>query len=183
MDAFGFVYSQYWLTPEADSNFDKHLAVIKDHYGYNKNFEEVATKGAVDTESNLESKVVAPWLNINKLDEQSMMFKIMMKSNSEVAMTGDLSLNPLTRLWRRIEASGLLRQKLSEFMKVVELAVVTVLGSVEDERTFSTLSFMKNKLRNRLSIHLPHVVTMYGQDFYGSKTFLMMRPMKSGGRL
>jgi hypothetical protein len=54
----------------------------------------------------------------------------------------------------------------------VELAIITVLGSVEDERTFNTLSFMKNKLRNRLSIHLPIVVGMHGQQFYTIEDFL-----------
>jgi hypothetical protein len=38
--------------------------------------------------------------------------------------------------------------KLSKFMKVVEFAHVQVLGSVEDERTFSPLLFLKSKLRN-----------------------------------
>ena len=68
------------------------------------------------------------------LDEQAMIFQITMKSNSEGAMMGDLPLNPLTRLWRCLEASGLLQHKLSEYLKVAELAVVAVLGSVEDER-------------------------------------------------
>jgi hypothetical protein len=56
-------------------------------------------------------------------------------------------------------------------MKIAELAVVTVFGSVEDERTFSTLSFIKNKLRNRLSTHLPLVVGMHAQEFYGIEDF------------
>ena len=86
-------------------------------------------------------------------------------------MQGDLPVNPLTRLWRRIKANGLLRHKLSDYFKVVELAVVTVLGSVEDERTFSTLSFMKNKLRNRLSVHLPVVEGMHAQEFYTLHNF------------
>jgi hypothetical protein len=56
-------------------------------------------------------------------------------------------------------------------MKIAELVVVTVLGSVEDERTFSTLNFMKNKLRNRLSTHLPLVVGMHAEQFYGLTDF------------
>ena len=83
------------------------------------------------------------------------MFKIAMKANCHAAMQGDLPLNPFTCLWRRIEAiKSLLWHKLSEYMKVVKLAVVTVLESVEDERTFSTLNFMKNKLRNGF-VHTP----------------------------
>jgi hypothetical protein len=56
-------------------------------------------------------------------------------------------------------------------MKIAELAVVTVLGSVEDERTFNTLSFMKNKQRNRLSTYLPLVVGMHAFEFYGIDDF------------
>jgi hypothetical protein len=38
-----------------------------------------------------------------------------------------------------------------------------MLGSMEDEWTFSTLSFMKSKLRNHLNEHLNNVVGMYYQ--------------------
>jgi hypothetical protein len=40
-----------------------------------------------------------------------------------------------------------------------------VLGSVEDEWCFYTLSFTKNKLRNWFT-HLDLVVHMYAQKFY-----------------
>jgi hypothetical protein len=40
------------------------------------------------------------------------------------------------------------------------------LGSVQDERTFSTLAFMKNKLWNCLTTHLKLVVGMKMQNFY-----------------
>lgn len=100
-----------------------------------------------------------------------MMFKFCMKSNSKSAMKGDLPLNPVTRLWQKIDTSPHLRFQLSEYMKIAELVVVMVLGSVEDERTFSTLSFMKNKLQNRLSTHLPTVVAMHVQPFYTINNF------------
>jgi hypothetical protein len=32
MDALGNIYPQYWLEDGADSNFEKHLQVIKTHY-------------------------------------------------------------------------------------------------------------------------------------------------------
>jgi len=37
-------------------------------------------------------------------------------------------------------------KKINEYNKSVEIAMVEVLGPVEDERTFNNLSFMKNKL-------------------------------------
>jgi hypothetical protein len=56
--------------------------------------------------------------------------------------------------------------------------MVMVLGSMEDERTFSNLVFMKTKLRNRLMIHLDLVVWMYAQDFYDYGTFPFYAVMK-----
>jgi hypothetical protein len=62
--------------------------------------------------------------------------------------------------------SQILKLKMFELFKLVELVIVMVLGSVEDERTFSTLTFMKSKLRNRPTTHLDLVVRMYAQDFF-----------------
>jgi hypothetical protein len=41
-----------------------------------------------------------------------------------------------------------------------------VLGSVKDERTFSTITFIKSKLRNQPTTHLDFVVKMYAQEFF-----------------
>jgi hypothetical protein len=46
-------------------------------------------------------------------------------------------------------------------MWLAELVIVQVIGSVEDERTIFTLSFMKLKLRNQLVGHLDIVVHMF----------------------
>jgi hypothetical protein len=87
-------------------------------------------------------------------------------------MDGDVkSLNPLTKLWRIIDGSTMLWHGLSKWLKLAEVAIVFVLGSVEDERTFSTLSFMKDKLHNWLQSHLPMVVTMHGQTFFDINNF------------
>ena len=60
-----------------------------------------------------------------------------------------------------------------EFAKLAEIAIVQVLGSVEDERTFSSLSFLKDKTRNKLdNAHLSLVVGMHAQEVYTLKTFL-----------
>jgi hypothetical protein len=75
-------------------------------------------------------------------------------------------LNPVTRLWQSIETNSYLKHSLYEFLKIAELAVVMVLGSVQDEWTFSTVSFMKNKLRNRLSKNLELACAFKSQDFF-----------------
>jgi hypothetical protein len=38
--------------------------------------------------------------------------------------------------------------------------MIHVLGSIEDESCFSSISFLKNKLRNHLNLHL-ELVAMY----------------------
>jgi hypothetical protein len=42
--------------------------------------------------------------------------------------------------------------------------VVLVLGSVEDEQTFSTITFMKDKLCNRLGLQLDTTICMFAQE-------------------
>ncbi len=48
-----------------------------------------------------------------------------------------------------------------EFMKVEELIVVQIMGSIKDEITFSTLAFMKIKLWDKLNDHLDLMVHMF----------------------
>jgi hypothetical protein len=56
-------------------------------------------------------------------------------------------------------------------MKVAEIACVQVLDFVEFERTFNTLSFIKNRLRNSLTVNLKTCVAMYAQKFYSLEIF------------
>jgi hypothetical protein len=56
-------------------------------------------------------------------------------------------------------------------MKVAKIAMVTVLGSMEDERTFNNLAFMKSNLRNWLPTHLDLCVHMFIQNFYTNTNF------------
>ena len=154
-------------------NFEQHMKIIKEHYGYTKEFLKPTMKKGekVATEDTKPLRMVEPILLIAKLNEQELMFCITMKANCHGAMIRNLPLNPLTCLWHWLETLGLLRHKLSEYLKVVELVIVMVLSSVEDKQTFSTLSFMKNKLRNRLSNHLLLVIAMHAQEFYSLVDF------------
>jgi hypothetical protein len=71
-----------------------------------------------------------------------------MELNAKKVLEGDVTIvNPLKTLWRLIDLSSMLWHNLSEFFKLAEIATILVLSSVEDERTFSILSFMKDKLR------------------------------------
>jgi hypothetical protein len=80
-------------------------------------------------------------------------------------------INPLTCMWRVIHASQLLSNVFPEYLKVVEIAMVHVLGIVDDERCFKFVAFLKNKVWNRLNNHLQLVVSMYAQKFFTLQNF------------
>jgi hypothetical protein len=64
------------------------------------------------------------------------------------------------RFWHILSLKGL------HLLKLVKMAIVHVLRSVEDECCFSTLSFLNNKSQDTLNPHLPFVVGMYSQKFF-----------------
>jgi hypothetical protein len=88
-------------------------------------------------------------LDKHQLDLQLCLFKLM-KSHVAKAMEQPYTLNPVTKLWQKLGCNALLLNKLSEYIKLAQIAITVVLGSYEDEITFSTLSFMKSKVRNRM---------------------------------
>jgi hypothetical protein len=61
--------------------------------------------------------------------------------------------------------------KLLEFIKLVKITSVHVLGSVKDEWCFSAMAFIKNKLRNHLSCHLDLCTWFYVQQIYKLEDF------------
>jgi hypothetical protein len=63
-----------------------------------------------------------------------------MKSNAEKMLGPPYDQNPVTKLWQKLGYNGLLLSKLSEFMRLAEIDITTVLGSVEDERNSPLLS-------------------------------------------
>ncbi len=94
-----------------------------------------------------------------------------MSHNTEAMMQEPSNVNLVTRMWLKIQFSPLLVLKLSEYIKVVEITIVQILGSVEDERTFSNLAFMKSKLHNKLTTHFNLYVRMFTHNFYNVSNF------------
>jgi hypothetical protein len=95
----------------------------------------------------LSATIVHVLLNVHTLDLWSSHFKMTMIHNFEVVMCDqENNLNPLTQLWRKVTASPIFHHKISKYMKLVKIATIQVLGCVENECLFNTLSFMKNRL-------------------------------------
>ncbi len=69
-------------------------------------------------------------------------------------------------MWKRFVFNVILINRIFEYFKLVELAIALILKSVEDEHAFSIVTFMKSKLRNRLTTNLDLVIRMYVQDFF-----------------
>lgn len=161
LDALGMVHPQYLRQGiTVPKSFQAHLDVLMDFYCEPK-----------DVQDGAETRLVAPILDRWKLHNQSSMFKTAMMSNSERACEPPFDCNPLTRIWRVLSANSLTSHMISEYIKLAEIAVVHGIGSVEDERCFSTLGFLKNKLRNALNEHLPLVVGMFAQKMFNLRTF------------
>jgi hypothetical protein len=65
----------------------------------------------------------------------------------------------------------ILNNRIFEYMKLIELAIVVVLRNVDDKHTFSTINFMKSKLKNQLATNFDLVVRMYAQDVFTLQYF------------
>ncbi len=157
MDALGVVCSQYWLQPKPEKGFNTHLAIMK-----------VAL---------YQLKKVRPdevWvLNLFfaiAFDLQRSLFVLTMTNNAKLAMHKPFDVNLVTKLWRTFTSFQILEIKIPKYIKLVEL-VVQIIDYVEDECCFSTLTFMKTKLRNRSTMHLKLVIHMFNQKFFTLKTF------------
>jgi hypothetical protein len=90
--------------------------------------------------------------------------------------------NPFTRLWEIVGSSQLLTNMIPEYLKLAQIGCTFVLGSMEDERTFSSLKFLKSQLRNRLGDNLPLMIRMHEQRFSVNTLFLTKRHLNPGRR-
>jgi hypothetical protein len=71
--------------------------------------------------------------------------------------------NPLTKMWRLVTTSWVLVYSFLEYVKLLEMAMVQIVGSVKDEHCFSMLAFMKSKFHKNLTTYLPLVFQMFAQ--------------------
>jgi hypothetical protein len=65
----------------------------------------------------------------------------------------------------------IISHKLFKWLKLIKFCMVMILGSVEVERSFFTISFIKSKLRNLIATHMDLVLCMYAQTNYSLDNF------------
>jgi hypothetical protein len=156
LNALGVIFPQYWMDPNCHELFPLHLEILTDFFSAPKTSQGEGGQ----------SRVNEP-LNKRELLLQMPLFKSTMISNSKKMFeTALIENNPLSVMWKKLAASGILTCRISEWFKLAEIAVVSVIGSVEDERTFSTLTWMKSKVRNRLNNNLDCTLRLHNQPFY-----------------
>ena len=64
------------------------------------------------------------------------------------------------KLWKNLGESSRLREAIPEYFKLTNLCLTMILGSVEDETVFSTLGFLKSKVRNKLDKNLDNCLRL-----------------------
>ena len=142
-------------------NFSAHLAILKAAFCQSKPVVDAKGDGAW----------VSSLLSASALNEHMAMFKMAMKNNSKSVLQPPFTMNPMTKLWQILGSNALFLHSFPENFKVAKMAMTIVLGSIENERAFSTVGFVKGKLRNKLGDHLPLCVQMFTQKFYTLKKF------------
>jgi hypothetical protein len=92
----GIVYPRYWLQPQCEENFTKHLEFLKAWYY------EPMMLGFGES-----SYVVHPLLDHWQLDVKQGMLKLCMKNNSKV-VEPSFDFNPLMCIWKTIHITNIL---------------------------------------------------------------------------
>lgn len=96
----------------------------------------------------------APLVDGSWLDQHASFFVVVMNDNCITIMLPFFDQNPTSWLGQKLGSSGILQNPLSKYLNLIEISIVIILGFVEGEQTFSTLSYMKTKLKNYLTNHL-----------------------------
>jgi len=113
---------------------------------------------------------ILPCWMLHYMNDNHQIF-VVLDCNSSMLPPCDYNLT--TCMWRWMANSQILKLKMFKFFILVELVISMVFGSVEDERTLFTLTFMKSKLTNQLTTNLDLIAKMYVQNFFSLQSFLV----------
>jgi hypothetical protein len=149
LEAMSVVYPEYWnnlkCQPTLKRDFVAKLNTLVDHFCKKVEIHGEQVEGILDQ---------------SKLFQQATRFAETMW-NQFRALENPLEYGAITRLWTILGASQYLQENISEYFKLADLCQTMILGSVEDERMFSALSFLKSKMRNKLDKHMDICLRLY----------------------
>ena len=132
------VYPPYWNI-EKDINtlkveFLAKLSILVYHFGRNVKVQGEDIGGILDSSKLYQKKTcIAQTI-----------------SDQYCVLEKPIEYGAVIKLWTNLGESQFLQENMSEYFKLVDLCQTMILGSVEDKRMFSALSFLKSKLRNKL---------------------------------
>ena len=149
LEAMCVVYPQYWNNCQCPRtlkvDFQKRLKCLVDHFCKKVSIHGEQIEGILDS---------------SKLYQQGGRFAETMWKQYPFLENPNEN-GAITRLWTTLSASQYLQENISEYFKLADLCQTMILGSVEDERMFSALSFLKSKLRNKLDKHVDTCLRLY----------------------
>ncbi len=102
---------------------------------------------------------------------QQSMFKLTIKSNVLDAMVKPTNMNLFTQLWHIPLIIKILSYFFLAYFKLLEIAMVQVLGSMEDVHCFNFSVFKKSKLCTQLTNNLCIVVRIFYHFFFTLHNF------------
>ena len=86
---------------------------------------------------------------------------------------------PTASFWHTCSNSVELKCSLSDWLSLANIALVQVFGSVEEERLFSKLAFVKEERRNRLLLdHLNVCLVLATQRMWAFRDFPFLRAVQ-----
>ncbi|KAJ9530395.1 hypothetical protein QJQ45_000767 [Haematococcus lacustris] len=134
------VYAHHWDKQPSDEDFLERLAIVKARYCM---------------DATLADGQLAPaLLDQQKLFAQQSSFVEVMRCQAEHRVQlSSAAANPAketTKLWRYLAGQPITKADILEYIKLAELALVMTPGSVEEERMFSAMAYLKDDTRNRL---------------------------------
>jgi len=87
---------------------------------------------------------------------------------------------PTASFWHTCSNSVELKCSLSDWLSLANIALVQVFGSVEEERLFSKLAFVKEERRNRLLLdHLNVCLVLATQRMWAFRDFPFLRALQN----
>ncbi len=110
-------------------------------------------------------------LSFETMNLQQNIFKCIMKVDVVITTEPSFHMNLFTRLQWTLSISRILINYFIEFFKLANIVAIQILRNVEDEHTFSTFSFIKSKLWNRLCEHLQLLWACFPNLSSHSRTF------------
>jgi hypothetical protein len=146
------------LQPELEVKFFTHLAIPKVTFCQPKKV-------------GLNEVWVPTMFSATAFHLQRFLFVLTMKNNAQLTMQKPFNLNPVTKLWKTLSSSQILEHQILEYIKLTELLVCAIYWFNRTSTIFFTFTFMKNKLKNQLILHLELVIQMFNQKDFTMENF------------